>query len=110
MAKDAVQNSDNAYWAACMERVAAERDQSSFMVLYDHFSPRVNAYLQGQGVDAATAEGETLTVTCDADRRAPVVAALVDAGLQIADFETVQPSLEDAFVRLVAESEEAGAR
>lgn len=45
-----------AFWAQCMANIAQRRDKQSFMALYDHFSPRVNAYLLGQGVDAAQAE------------------------------------------------------
>lgn len=48
-----------AHWASCMERVAQQRDKVSFMQIFDHFSPRVNSYLQGQGVDAAAAEDLT---------------------------------------------------
>ena len=50
---------NGAHWADCMERVAQERDKKSFMQIFDHFSPRVNSYLQGQGVDAAAAEDLT---------------------------------------------------
>ncbi|GAB3378243.1 sigma-70 family RNA polymerase sigma factor [Spongiibacter taiwanensis] len=47
------------FWAECMEKIAQERDKRSFLLLFDHFSPRVNAYLLGQGVDSATAEDIT---------------------------------------------------
>lgn len=53
------QERTGAFWADCMERVAKERDKQSFMLLFDHFSPRVNAYLLGQGVESATAEDLT---------------------------------------------------
>ena len=60
MAEDAIKvERDGAFWADCMERVAAERDRQSFMMLFDHFSPRVNAYLLGQGVEASMAEDLT---------------------------------------------------
>jgi RNA polymerase sigma factor (sigma-70 family) len=59
MAEDGTAQQNGAYWASCMQRVADERDKSSFMQLYDYFSPRVNAYLVGQGVDAAGAEDLT---------------------------------------------------
>lgn len=47
---------DARHWVACMARVAGERDKQSFMQLFDYFSPRVNAYLLGLGVDAGLAE------------------------------------------------------
>ncbi|AKH69148.1 RNA polymerase sigma factor, sigma-70 family [Spongiibacter sp. IMCC21906] len=47
------------FWAECMANIAQNRDKGSFMLLFDHFSPRVNAYLLGQGVDSATAEDIT---------------------------------------------------
>ena len=60
MAKEATQQErTGAFWADCMERVAGERDKKSFMLLFDHFSPRVNAYLLGQGVEASLAEDLT---------------------------------------------------
>lgn len=55
-------------------------------------------------------EGDTLTVSAPADRRAAVIAALVNDGVTITNVRTHEPSLEDAFVELVTESEEAGAR
>ena len=44
------------FWADCMARIAESRDKDSFMLLFDHFSPRVNAYLLGQGAAASIAE------------------------------------------------------
>jgi len=63
-----------------------------------------------EGVDSATVEGDVLTVTSNPERRATIVAALVEAGVEILDVQARQPSLEDVFVELVEESEEAGAR
>jgi RNA polymerase sigma-70 factor (ECF subfamily) len=48
-----------AFWADCMDSIVRERDQNGFMMLFDHFSPRVNAYLLGQGADSAMAEDLT---------------------------------------------------
>ncbi|WP_373077746.1 sigma-70 family RNA polymerase sigma factor [Zhongshania sp.] len=57
MAELAVEQARNGeFWAECVERIAQERDKHSFMQLFDYFSPRVNAYLLGQGADAAMAE------------------------------------------------------
>ncbi|MBB5188664.1 MULTISPECIES: sigma-70 family RNA polymerase sigma factor [Zhongshania] len=57
MAELAVEQARNGeFWADCVERIAQERDKHSFMQLFDYFSPRVNAYLLGQGAEAAMAE------------------------------------------------------
>lgn len=57
MAENAVEQERNGeFWAACMARIAESRDKDSFMLLFDHFSPRVNAYLLGQGAAAPMAE------------------------------------------------------
>lgn len=47
---------DARHWIVCMEQVARQRDKQSFMELFDYFSPRVNAYLLGMGVDSGLAE------------------------------------------------------
>lgn len=41
---------DAGYWASLVAAVAARQDVESFMVIYDHFSPRLLRYLQGLGV------------------------------------------------------------
>ena len=57
MADNAVEQERNGeFWAGCMARVAENRDKDSFMLLFDHFSPRVNAYLLGQGAASSIAE------------------------------------------------------
>ncbi len=50
---------NGAFWADCMVKVAEQRDKHSFMLLFDHFSPRVNAYLLGQGAASSIAEDLT---------------------------------------------------
>ncbi|CAA0091331.1 ECF RNA polymerase sigma factor RpoE [Zhongshania aliphaticivorans] len=47
------------FWADCVARITESRDKDSFMLLFDHFSPRVNAYLLGQGAAASMAEDLT---------------------------------------------------
>ena len=61
-----------------------------------------------EGVEDASAKGNLLTVTCEGPVRAHVVAAVEAAGLDIQDIKTVEPSLEEAFMKLV--SGEKGAR
>lgn len=43
-------------FAALVQRVASDRDRAAFTVLFDHFGPRLNAYLLRLGCDAALAE------------------------------------------------------
>ena len=54
------------------------------------------------GVEAADAEGDKLVVTCEADARMGVITALKEAGIEIRDFRTIEPSLEDAFVKMIS--------
>ena len=37
-------------------RIASQRDRDAFIVLFDYFAPRLNAYMRRLGVDAAAAE------------------------------------------------------
>jgi RNA polymerase sigma-70 factor (ECF subfamily) len=43
-------------FADLVDRVAAERDRLAFATLFDHFAPRVAAYLMRLGTDNGTAE------------------------------------------------------
>ncbi len=54
------------------------------------------------GIEGAEADGDKLSVTCEVSLRAGVVAALAGAGYRVTDMRTIEPSLEDAFVRLVS--------
>ena len=42
--------------AALIHAVAADRDHAAFAALFSHFAPRVKAFLQRRGADAAQAE------------------------------------------------------
>lgn len=46
----------NASHAELVSRVATARDRAAFAVLFDHFAPRINGYLQRLGLDARQAE------------------------------------------------------
>ena len=48
--------------AALVAAVASRRDREAFAVLYDHFSPRLNAYLLRLGADRTSAEEMTQDV------------------------------------------------
>ena len=45
-----------------MEAVARNRDQDAFVRLFDHFAPRLKAYLLRLGLDAVGAEETTQEV------------------------------------------------
>ena len=54
------------------------------------------------GVSAATVDGGALSITCDADAKLRALNAVEDA-TGVADFETVETSLEDLFLSYTAE-------
>jgi ABC-2 type transport system ATP-binding protein len=55
------------------------------------------------GVEDIAAKGDAVTITCDASVRLRVMNAMQDKGLVIKDFRTVEPTLEEAFVKLLSE-------
>lgn len=55
-----------------------------------------------EGVEDAGARGDILSVTCEGPVRAHVIAAVEAAGLDVLDIKTVEPSLEEAFMKLVS--------
>jgi ABC-2 type transport system ATP-binding protein len=58
-------------------------------------------------VENALAQGDTLFITCPHDVRTQVIALLQKEGFEIQDFRTVEPTLEEAFIKLIAKEEEA---
>jgi ABC-2 type transport system ATP-binding protein len=54
-----------------------------------------------KGVEAVEAKDNRLFVICDSSVRSQVITTLEEAGLKIDDIKTIEPSLEDAFVRLI---------
>ena len=55
------------------------------------------------GIERVGVGGDELVITCDSSLRARVISVLEEDGLKIEDIRTIEPSLEDAFVRLVSE-------
>jgi RNA polymerase sigma factor (sigma-70 family) len=47
---------DNDELAALVDRVARLQDRDAFVVLFDHYAPRINGYLQRLGTPAGVAE------------------------------------------------------
>ncbi len=60
-----------------------------------------------KGVESVNAEGDILYVTCESSIRIEVIAKLKDLGYNIKDIITIEPSLEDAFIKLI-DKEEGG--
>ncbi|MBD2858119.1 sigma-70 family RNA polymerase sigma factor [Spongiibacter sp. KMU-158] len=59
MVEESAEPGSGEYWSQCVLNIAQHRDKQSFMAIYDYFSPRVNAYLLGQGVEPQLAEDLT---------------------------------------------------
>jgi ABC-type multidrug transport system ATPase subunit len=82
-----------------------------------HMEPRLEVKIPGRrgkvpkgvrkikGVKEVSAEGAILYVTCGSKVRAKVIDHLSHLDLEIEDFRTTEPSLEDAFVKLIEKEE-----
>lgn len=53
------------------------------------------------GIENINAKDDTLNVICDSSVRSRVITTLEEAGYKINNIKTVEPSLEDAFVKLI---------
>ena len=56
-----------------------------------------------KGVIDAEAKGDILTVTCETRSKQDVIKYIQSMGLEISDFKTIEPSLEDTFIKLISE-------
>jgi ABC-2 type transport system ATP-binding protein len=54
-----------------------------------------------KGIEAVNVKDNKLFVTCDSSIRSQVITKLEKAGFKIDNIKTIEPSLEDAFVRLI---------
>jgi RNA polymerase sigma-70 factor (ECF subfamily) len=61
---------DRSFFADLVQSVATKRDQTAFAELFDHFAPRINAYLLRIGTDNGTAEEITQEVMVTLWRKA----------------------------------------
>jgi len=92
-------------------------DTVSNLSSYLHIKPRLEITIAGlngrvpdfifnvAGVENADAKGDTLFVTCDAEIRLQVITVLKEKGLNIQNFKTIEPTLEEAFVKLISKDE-----
>ncbi|MFA5772435.1 MAG: ABC transporter ATP-binding protein [Thermoplasmata archaeon] len=81
---------------------------------YLNIKPRLEIFIEGlngkvpdsvlkiDGVEDAEAKENVLFVTCDAASRIDVITTLKKKGLDIRDFRTIEPSLEEVFIRLTS--------
>jgi ABC-2 type transport system ATP-binding protein len=54
-----------------------------------------------EGVEDVSADGDELFVTCDHELRLKIITVLKEEGFDIKDFKTMEPSLEEAFMKLI---------
>lgn len=54
-----------------------------------------------RGIDSVSIKGDTLFVTCESSVRSHIITKLEETGFKIKDMKTVEPSLEDAFIKLI---------
>jgi ABC-2 type transport system ATP-binding protein len=54
-----------------------------------------------EGVESSEVKDDTLYITCDSTIKSQIITALQNAGLKINNIKTKEPSLEDAFVKLI---------
>ncbi|HIH01456.1 TPA: DUF4162 domain-containing protein [Thermoplasmata archaeon] len=65
----------------------------------------VSAIRSIEGVQDVSVDDEALTVTCETEARMNVMAALRERSVAVKDFKTIDPSLEEAFVKLLTGKE-----
>jgi ABC-2 type transport system ATP-binding protein len=57
--------------------------------------------LQGlTGIISLIVKGDTITITCEQSLRGKIIALLEEAGYTVSNIKTIEPSLEDAFIKL----------
>jgi ABC-2 type transport system ATP-binding protein len=95
-------------------KVIAE-DTVSNLNKYLRIKPRLEIYITGlngiipeqikniDGVENIKADNNKLYVTCDPTIRSQVITSLEKSGLKIENIKTIEPTLEDAFVKLISE-------
>ncbi len=54
-----------------------------------------------EGVEVASAKNDTLFITCESYAKSKIIAILQNSGMTIDNIKTLEPSLEDAFVKLI---------
>jgi len=82
---------------------------------YLRIKPRLEIFIPGlkgeipevikkiEGLEDVNVVDNTLYITCRSQMRSQVITSLEGAGLKIENIKTIEPSLEDAFVKLISE-------
>ena len=80
---------------------------------YLKIKPRLSIFIKGldgkipdkinkiEGVELVEAKKDILFVTCESKIRSKVITTLEKDGYEIVDIKTIEPSLEDAFIKLI---------
>ena len=80
---------------------------------YLRIKPRLSIFIKGldgkvpdkikklEGVESVEAKKDILFVTCESKIRSKVITLLEKDGYEIVDIKTIEPSLEDAFIKLI---------
>jgi ABC-2 type transport system ATP-binding protein len=79
-------------------RAAVDEGTTLVVTVDDPGAVELDALRALDGVSAATADGEAVTVSCDADAKTAVIGALEESGVAVEDFQTEETSLEDLFL------------
>ncbi|MEA2053647.1 MAG: ATP-binding cassette domain-containing protein [Candidatus Thermoplasmatota archaeon] len=67
---------------------------------------RVPEVIRGvEGVEAVDAKDDKLFVTCESSVRSQVITTLEKTGFKVVNIKTIEPSLEEAFVKLISGEE-----
>jgi len=71
-------------------------------ITFKNFNGKIPEVLKNlEGVEDIEIRGDSLLLSCDSLIRSKIISLLEKAGYVISDFRTFEPSLEDAFVKLV---------
>ena len=54
-----------------------------------------------EGIKSINAKENTLFITCESNVKSKIITTLDSAGFKIKDFVTIQPSLEEAFIKII---------
>ncbi|EMR73319.1 ABC-type multidrug transport system, ATPase component [Thermoplasmatales archaeon SCGC AB-539-N05] len=84
---------------------------------YLKIKPRLSIFIKGldgkvpdiikdlEGVESVEVQENILFITCEPTVRSKVITSLEGAGYEIVDIKTIEPSLEEAFVKLISNEE-----
>lgn len=68
----------------------------------DGLAGKIPPELSGmKGIEAVDVKGDTLFVTCESSARSKIIAKLEEGGYKILNLKTIEPSLEEAFIKLI---------